>query len=78
MFLIFVLGRLDVFPVDDLGIRKAMQRAYGYKRLPAPATLHRHARKWIPYRTIATWYLWRSLDVVVTPFQETPDAEQSR
>jgi DNA-3-methyladenine glycosylase II len=72
MFLIFALGRLDVFPVDDLGIRKAMQRAYGYKRLPAPVTMHRHARKWIPYRTIATWYLWRSLDVAVTPFQETP------
>ena len=72
MFLIFALGRLDVFPVDDLGIRKAMQRAYGYKRLPAPVTMHRHARKWIPYRTIATWYLWRSLEVVATPFQETP------
>jgi DNA-3-methyladenine glycosylase II len=75
MFLIFALGRLDVFPVDDLGIRKAIQRAYGYKRMPAPVTMHRHARKWIPYRTIATWYLWRSLDVAVTPFQETPGAE---
>jgi DNA-3-methyladenine glycosylase II len=75
MFLIFALGRLDVFPVDDLGIRKAMQRAYGYKRLPAPVTMRRHARKWIPYRTIATWYLWRSLDVAVTPFQETPGTE---
>jgi DNA-3-methyladenine glycosylase II len=75
MFLIFALGRLDVFPVDDLGIRKAMQRAYGYKRLPAPVTMRRHARKWIPYRTIATWYLWRSLDVAVIPFQETSSAE---
>lgn len=75
MFLIFALGRLDVFPVDDLGIRKAMQRAYGYKRLPAPVTMHRHARKWIPYRTIATWYLWRSLDVAVTPFQATPSVK---
>ena len=74
MFLIFALGRLDVFPVDDLGIRKAMQRAYGYKRLPAPVTMHRHARKWIPYRTIATWYLWRSLDGAITPLQETPGA----
>lgn len=62
MFLIFALGRLDVFPVDDLGIRKAIQRAYGYKRLPAPVTMHRHARKWVPYRSIATWYLWRSLE----------------
>jgi DNA-3-methyladenine glycosylase II len=72
MFLIFALGRLDVFPVDDLGIRKAIQRAYGYKRLPAPVTMHRHARKWVPYRTIATWYLWRSLDGAITPLQETP------
>jgi DNA-3-methyladenine glycosylase II len=75
MFLIFALGRLDVFPVDDLGIRKAMQRAYGYKRSPAPVTMHRHARKWVPYRTIATWYLWRSLDVAVPPLPATPDAE---
>lgn len=75
MFLIFTLGRLDVFPVDDLGIRKAMQRVYGYKRLPAPVTMHRHARTWTPYRTIATWYLWRSLDIAATPFQETPGAE---
>jgi DNA-3-methyladenine glycosylase II len=60
MFLIFALGRPDVFPVDDLGIRKAIQRVYGYKRLPAPVTMQCHARKWIPYRTIATWYLWRT------------------
>ena len=75
MFLIFALGRPDVFPVNDLGIRKAIQRVYGYKRLPAPVTMHRHARKWIPYRTIATWYLWRSLEVAALPFQETPEAE---
>lgn len=70
MFLIFALGRPDIFPVDDLGIRKAIQRAYGYQRLPAPGTMHRHARKWVPYRTIATWYLWRSLDTTAAPFQE--------
>jgi len=74
MFLIFALGRPDVFPVDDLGIRKAVQRAYGYKRLPAPVTMRRHARKWVPYRTIATWYLWRSLDTAAAPFQDTPGA----
>ena len=73
MFLIFALGRLDVFPVDDLGIRKAIQRAYGYKRMPAPVTMHRHARKWVPYRSIATWYLWRSLDAAAAPFQDTSD-----
>lgn len=73
MFLIFALGRLDVFPVDDLGIRKAIQRTYGYKRMPAPVTMHRHARKWVPYRSIATWYLWRSLDAAAAPFQDTSD-----
>ena len=62
MFLIFSLGRLDVFPVGDLGIRKAIQRVYGYKKMPAVITMHRHARKWAPYRTIATWYLWESYD----------------
>lgn len=62
MFLMFTLGRPDIFPVDDLGIRKAIQRAYGYKSLPAPTTMQRHARKWAPYRSVATWYLWRSLE----------------
>ena len=62
MFLIFSLGRLDVFPVGDLGIRKAIQRLYGYKKMPAVVTMHRHARKWMPYRTIAVWYLWESYD----------------
>lgn len=62
MFLIFSLGRLDVFPVGDLGIRKAIQRVYGYKKMPAVSTMRRHARKWAPYRTIATWYLWESYD----------------
>ena len=62
MFLIFSLGRLDIFPVGDLGIRKAIQRVYGYKRMPAVVTMRRHARKWVPYRTIATWYLWESYD----------------
>ena len=62
MFLIFFLGRLDIFPVGDLGIRKAIQRIYGYKKMPALSTMHRHARKWAPYRTIASWYLWESYD----------------
>ena len=64
MFLIFSLGRLDVFPVGDLGIRKAIQQLYGYKKMPAVVTMHRHARKWAPYRTIGSWYLWHSYDGV--------------
>ena len=61
MFLIFALNRLDVLPADDLGIRKAIQRWYGFKALPAARTIRRIGRDWHPYETIASWYLWRSL-----------------
>jgi 3-methyladenine DNA glycosylase/8-oxoguanine DNA glycosylase len=62
MFLMFRLGRPDVLPVDDYGIRKAMQRAYRKRALPKPEWMRRTAEPWRPYRTIASWYLWRSLD----------------
>jgi 3-methyladenine DNA glycosylase/8-oxoguanine DNA glycosylase len=62
MLLIFTLGRPDVLPVTDLGIRKGFQRAYGMKRLPAYSTLERAGRAWAPYRSIASWYLWRAAD----------------
>jgi 3-methyladenine DNA glycosylase/8-oxoguanine DNA glycosylase len=62
MFLIFCLGRADVLSPTDLGIRKAVQRAYAYKALPAPGTVLRHGEKWKPYRSIACWYLWASVD----------------
>ncbi len=66
MLLIFTLGRPDVLPVDDLGIRKGFQVAYGMKRLPAAVTLHRVARRWSPYRSVASWYLWRATDTLIT------------
>jgi 3-methyladenine DNA glycosylase/8-oxoguanine DNA glycosylase len=62
MFLIFRLGRLDVLPVHDYGIRKAMQRAYRMRKLPSPDRMRKLALPWRPYRTVACWYLWRSLD----------------
>lgn len=62
MLLIFTLGRPDVLPVTDLGIRKGFQRAYGMRRLPAHSTLERAGRAWAPYRSIASWYLWRVTD----------------
>jgi DNA-3-methyladenine glycosylase II len=62
MFLMFHLGRLDVLPVDDYGIRKAMQRFYRLRALPKPARMERIAEPWRPYRTIACWYLWRGID----------------
>jgi DNA-3-methyladenine glycosylase II len=61
MFLIFCLGRQDVLPVTDLGIRKAMQKLYLLPELPKPATMLAIAQPWKPYRSIATWYLWKSL-----------------
>jgi DNA-3-methyladenine glycosylase II len=63
MFLMFRLGRLDVLPVLDLGIQKGMRRAYGLRRLPKPAQMERIAAAWRPYRSVASWYLWRALEV---------------
>jgi DNA-3-methyladenine glycosylase II len=62
MFLIFHLGRPDVLPVGDLGIRRAAQLLYGLDELPASAELERIAEPWRPYRSLACLYLWRSLD----------------
>jgi DNA-3-methyladenine glycosylase II len=62
MFLIFRLHRLDVFPVDDLGIRKGVQKLYELPELPDKATLNEIGLKWQPYRSLACWYLWQSLD----------------
>jgi 3-methyladenine DNA glycosylase/8-oxoguanine DNA glycosylase len=59
MFLIFRLGRPDVFPVDDYGIRKGMQRAYRRRELPDVRWMRQKAAPWRPYRTVASWYLWR-------------------
>ena len=62
MYLMFRLGRPDVLPVDDYGIRKAMQLAYRMLALPKPDRMRKIAESWRPYRTVACWYLWRSLD----------------
>ncbi len=61
MYLIFSLGRLDVLPVADLGLRVGVQRRYGLKEQPGKAELTELAEPWRPYRSVATWYLWRSL-----------------
>lgn len=60
MFLIFSLGRLDVFPHADHGVRSAIRRLYGLDGLPGKAASDEIAAPWRPYATIATWYLWRS------------------
>ena len=61
MFLIFCLGRLDVLPVADLGIRKAMQKIYALPALPKPSEMLAISQPWRPYRSVATLYLWKSV-----------------
>lgn len=63
MFLIFRLGRPDILPDLDLGIQNAIRRAYRMRKAPTPDGVLKVGMKWAPYRTIASWYLWRSLDV---------------
>ena len=65
MFLMFRLGRPDVLPDLDLGVQKAIQKAYRLRKLPTPEKVKKIGAKWAPYRTVASWYLWRSLDTPV-------------
>jgi len=62
MFLIFALRRTDVLPLGDLGIRNAIRKAYGLEEPPRPADIETLAERWRPYCTVASWYLWRSLE----------------
>ena len=62
MFLIFSLGRQDVLPVGDLGLKKGIKRLYSLSELPEKERMEKIAEKWRPYRSVATWYLWRSLN----------------
>lgn len=61
MFLMFGLGRPDVLPVGDLGLRMGVQKLYGLAELPTAADLLERTEGWKPYRSVATWYIWRSL-----------------
>jgi DNA-3-methyladenine glycosylase II len=63
MFLMFALGRLNVFPVDDLGIRNAIQAHYEVSSPPSRVEMHAVAEPWRPYASVASWYCWRSLDI---------------
>lgn len=64
MYMMFGLGRLDILPTGDLGIKKAIQNLYGLKALPKPEQIITIAakNKWHPYESVASWYLWQSLD----------------
>jgi DNA-3-methyladenine glycosylase II len=60
MLLIFTLGRLDVLPVDDFGVREGYRRAHGLRARPTPKALRALGERWKPYRSVAAWYLWRA------------------
>ena len=62
MLLIFQLGRPDVLPVDDFGVRNGFRIAYGKRSMPKPGEVLRYGERWKPYRTVAAWYLWRAAD----------------
>jgi len=63
MFLIFTLRRPDVLPVGDYGVQSAIKKHYRKRKLPRPKDMEKIARVWVPYRSIASWYLWRSMDI---------------
>jgi 3-methyladenine DNA glycosylase/8-oxoguanine DNA glycosylase len=63
MLLIGGMGRPDVLPALDLGIQKGFQITYRTRRLPSPERILRHGRRWRPFRTIASWYMWRAVDM---------------
>ena len=62
MLLLFDLGRPDVWPVDDYGVRKGFAKTFGRRKLPTPKQLMKIGKKWRPYRSAAAWYFWRALD----------------
>ena len=66
MFLMFTLNRPDVFPVTDLGIQKGFQLYFQLDEFPKPDLMIKKAEPWVPYRTLASWYLWR---LVEGPFE---------
>jgi DNA-3-methyladenine glycosylase II len=63
MFLIFTLKRQDVLPTGDYGVQAAMKKHYRKRKMPKPKDMEKIARAWAPYRSVACWYLWRSLDI---------------
>jgi 3-methyladenine DNA glycosylase/8-oxoguanine DNA glycosylase len=63
MLLIFRLGRPDVLPIDDYGVRKGLMRVLGTKELPSRTALAERGERWRPYRSAASWYLWRACEL---------------
>jgi DNA-3-methyladenine glycosylase II len=80
MMLMFQLGRLDVLPRDDYGVRNGFRIAYGKRELPTPATLEKFGARWAPFRSAAAWYLWRAVELgrSFKDFGETPPRVEIR
>jgi DNA-3-methyladenine glycosylase II len=72
MLLLFRMGRPDVFPVTDFGVRKGFAIAFGRKELPSPKELMAHGERWRPYRSMASWYLWRATDLAAAAGETWP------
>lgn len=62
MFLIFCLNRLNILPLDDVGFKRAVRVNYGLRKSPSERTLKHLSKQWVPYRSVAVWYLWQSID----------------
>lgn len=73
MFLMFRLGREDVLPVGDFGVRNGFRLAYGLPEMPTPKALAAHGERWRPYRSLASWYLWRAVDLDREDRKQTPE-----
>lgn len=69
MLLLFDLGRMDVWPVTDYGVRKGFAKTFGRRKLPTPKQLMKLGNKWRPYRSLAAWYFWRALDQADVEFK---------
>jgi len=63
MMLMFQLGRPDILPVDDFGVRAGFRYAYGLRKMPAPKALAAYGKRWAPYRSAAAWYMWRAIEL---------------
>ncbi len=78
MMLIFRLGRPNVLPVDDYGVRKGMQRLYKLRELPNKDAMRRRARKWEPWCSVASWYLWRCAELARRKPAQQSQSRQAR
>ena len=78
MFLMFNLGRPDVLPVDDLGVRNAVRKLYRMRKMPDSKRLRALGERWRPYRSAASWYLWRSGEIVLVSDAAKDGVRRSR